>query len=66
VRQAFGAEGILIKQFNEPAAGQTVFHLHVHILPRNAGVELRPHTGKMADHAVLAKHAGMIRAAIAN
>ena len=37
VRKAFGAEGMLIQQFNEPAAGQTVFHLHFHILPRNAG-----------------------------
>jgi len=64
VRQAFGAEGILIKQFNEPAAGQTVFHLHVHILPRSAGTELRPHTGRMADHALLARHAEMIRAAL--
>ena len=61
VRKAFGAEGVLIKQFNEPAAGQTVFHLHVHILPRSAGTELRPHTGKMADHALFAKHAEMIR-----
>ena len=64
VRQAFAAEGILIKQFNEPAAGQTVFHLHVHILPRKEGMELRPHTGKMADHALLAKHAEMIRSAL--
>jgi len=64
VRKAFGAEGILIQQFNEPAAGQTVFHLHFHILPRNAGVSLRPHTGKMADHALLARHAEMIRAAL--
>ncbi len=64
VRKAFGAEGILIKQFNESAAGQTVFHLHVHILPRSAGTELRPHTGKMADHALLARHAEMIRAAL--
>ena len=63
-KQAFGAEGILIKQFNEPAAGQTVFHLHVHILPRRHGIELRPHTGKMADHALLAKHAEMIRAVL--
>ncbi len=61
VRKAFDAEGILIQQFNEPAAGQTVFHLHFHILPRNAGVSLRPHTGKMADHALLARHAEMIR-----
>jgi histidine triad (HIT) family protein len=64
VRQAFGAEGILIQQFNEPAAGQTVFHLHVHILPRNAGVALRPHSGKMADYQLLARHAEMIRAAL--
>ena len=61
VRQAFDADGILIKQFNETAAGQTVFHLHVHILPRFIGTELRAHTGKMADHGVLAKHAEMIR-----
>jgi histidine triad (HIT) family protein len=65
VRTAFGAEGILIQQFNEPAAGQTVFHLHFHILPRSAGVSLRPHTGKMADHALLARHAEMIRQSLA-
>ncbi len=64
VKLAFAAEGILIKQFNEPAAGQTVFHLHIHILPRFTGMDLRPHTGKMADHAVLARHAEMIRAAL--
>lgn len=63
-QQAFDAEGILIKQFNEPAAGQTVFHLHVHVLPRKEGTELRPHTGKMADHALLAQHAKMIRKAL--
>jgi histidine triad (HIT) family protein len=61
---AFNAEGILIKQFNEPAAGQTVFHLHVHVIPRHPGTELRPHSGKMADPAMLAKHAEMIRAAL--
>ncbi len=64
VRKAFASEGVLIKQFNEPAAGQTVYHLHVHVLPRHTGVELRPHTGKMADHALLARHAEMIRAAL--
>jgi histidine triad (HIT) family protein len=64
VRRAMGAEGLLIQQFNEGAAGQTVFHLHFHILPRNPGVPLRPHSGKMADHQLLARHAEMIRAAI--
>ena len=64
VRKAFGAEGVLIQQFNEPAAGQTVFHLHFHVLPRFAGQQLRPHTGKMADHALLAAHAARIRDAL--
>jgi histidine triad (HIT) family protein len=64
VQQAFGAEGVLIKQFNEQAAGQTVFHLHVHVVPRKAGDALRPHGGKMADQAMLAKHAEMIRRAL--
>ena len=48
VKSALGAEGITIMQFNEPAGGQTVFHLHVHILPRFEGVELRRHRGEMA------------------
>ena len=64
VHKAFGADGILISQFNEPAAGQTVYHLHVHILPRHEGVSLRPHSGKMADHGLLGKHAEMVRAAL--
>lgn len=64
-KRSFGADGVLIQQFNEPAAGQTVFHLHVHVLPRHEGVPLRPHSGKMADHAVLAEHAARITAALA-
>lgn len=64
VQQAFGAEGVLIKQFNEEAAGQTVFHLHIHVVPRKAGEALRPHGGKMADQVLLAKHAEMIRQAL--
>jgi histidine triad (HIT) family protein len=63
-RKAFDAEGVLIKQFNEPAAGQTVFHLHFHVLPRKAGTDLRPHSGKMADHGLLASHAELMRSAL--
>lgn len=63
-KAALNADGLQIRQYNEPAAGQTVFHLHFHILPLNEGQTLRPHSGKMADHAVLAKQAEMIRKAL--
>ena len=62
---AFAADGLTVQQFNESAGGQVVFHLHFHIMPRREGVALRPHTGQMADHAVLAGHAAMIGAAMA-
>ena len=58
---AMGADGFQLRQYNEAAAGQTVFHLHFHILPMKEGVALRPHTGKMADHVLLAAQAVKIR-----
>ena len=65
VTRAFSADGVTIQQFNEPAGGQVVFHLHVHVIPRFEGVKLRPHTGEMADQAVLAEQAEKIRTALA-
>jgi histidine triad (HIT) family protein len=62
--RAFDADGVTIQQFNEPAGGQIVFHTHVHVIPRFTGVSLRPHTGEMADNAVLAEHAEKLRVAI--
>ena len=53
VMKAFGADGITVQQFNEPAGGQVVFHLHFHVLPRWEGVALGPHTGKMEKPEVL-------------
>lgn len=64
VKEAFDADGIFIAQFNEPAAGQTVFHLHFHVIPRHEGQGLKPHSGKMEEGAVLAAHAEKIRAAL--
>ncbi len=63
-KTAFNADGVQIRQYNEPAAGQTVFHLHFHILPMNEGQLLRPHTGEMADHAMLARQAEKIKMAL--
>ena len=62
IQQAMGAQGVLIQQFNGAAAGQIVFHLHVHIVPRKEGETLKPHAGKMADQGKLAATAEKIRA----
>ncbi len=64
VKKAYGADGVLIQQFNEPAAGQVIFHTHVHILPRFEGVPLKPHTGEMADNDALAASAEKIKDAL--
>jgi histidine triad (HIT) family protein len=63
--KAFGADGVTLQQFNEPAGGQVVFHLHFHILPRWEGATLGPHTGKMEKPEVLAANAEKIKAALA-
>ena len=47
--------------FDISPAGLTVFHLHVHIIPRKEGEALKPHAGKMEDQAVLAATAEKIR-----
>jgi histidine triad (HIT) family protein len=64
VQAAFQPDGMRIIQFNEPAAGQTVFHIHFHIVPCYEGQELKSHSREMADKAVLAEHAERVRAAL--
>jgi histidine triad (HIT) family protein len=62
VVKATGADGFQVRQYNEAAGGQTVFHLHFHILPMKEGVGVKTHSGKMADHGELAMGAEKIRA----
>ena len=64
VRTAFKPDGLTLMQFNGSEAGQTVFHIHFHIVPRYAGVGLRSHSRQMADNAELADHAQRIRTAL--
>ena len=64
IKQAVGADGVLIQQFNGAAAGQTVFHLHVHIVPRKADVPMRPEAAKMAEPDELKATAKKIRAVL--
>lgn len=63
VQTAFGADGISIFQYNEPAGGQSVFHFHIHVVPRHEGVPLERHADKMEDGAVLAANAERVRRA---
>ena len=60
----FGADGAILVQFNEPAAGQTVFHLHVHIIPRKEGVAMRPPASFKEEQSVLAEQAQKLAAAL--
>jgi histidine triad (HIT) family protein len=63
-KKGLNAEGVKIEQYNEPASGQTVFHLHFHILPRWTGVALKPPGGPIASADVLAPIAEKIRVAL--
>lgn len=64
VKQAFDAPGIMVAQLNGPAAGQTVFHLHFHVLPRHDGLEFRMHARDMEDFDKLEAHAERVRACL--
>jgi histidine triad (HIT) family protein len=63
--KAFAADGVTVQQFSEPAGGQVVFHLHVHVMPRKDGVALKPPASFKEDPAVLAEHASRLAAALA-
>jgi len=62
--KVFAADGLTIQQFNEPAGGQVVFHLHVHIIPRQAGVPLKPPATFKEDPAVLSDQALRLSSAL--
>jgi len=63
VQKAFAPPGVMLVQLNGAGAGQSVFHIHFHIVPRYAGIDLRFHAREMADHKMLADHAARVRAA---
>jgi histidine triad (HIT) family protein len=63
-KSGMAADGISVLQFNESAGGQVVFHLHFHVLPRLAGVDLRPPGAPMVSADKLEPFAARIRAAL--
>lgn len=62
VKAAFGPAGLMIMQLNGADAGQTVFHIHIHVIPRYPGEGLTLHTRSMANPVDLREHASRIRA----
>ena len=62
LKAATKADGIRLMQFNEAPAGQTVFHLHFHLIPAYEDKEMASHGAGKADDAELAALAKTIAA----
>jgi len=62
--KAFKADGITIQQFSEPASGQVVYHLHMHVMPRQDGIALLPPASRKEDVKVLEDNATKLIAAL--
>lgn len=60
LRAVFAPDGIAVMQLNGAAAGQTVFHYHMHLIPRMAGEPFGVHGKKRADEAALAAQAARL------
>jgi histidine triad (HIT) family protein len=62
--KVFSADGVTVQQFNENAGGQVVFHLHVHVIPRKAGVAMKPPASEKERPEVLSDQALKLSAAL--
>ena len=63
--KVFDADGVTVHQFSEAAGGQVVFHLHMHVIPRKAGVMMKPAASEKEKPEVLADQAKKLAAALA-
>lgn len=64
VKKALDAPGIMLAQLNGQAAGQTVFHVHFHVIPRSGGIQLKLHARSVEKPERLEAIASKIRAAM--
>ena len=64
VKKGLDAPGIMLAMLNGAPAGQSVFHVHFHVIPRSAGVDLGLHARAMVDPKSLEPIAAKIRSAL--
>jgi len=64
VKKALDCPGVMLVQLNGAASGQTIPHIHFHVLPRQGGLDLKLHGRSMVDPKTLEPVAARIRAAL--
>src|ERR1700744_3486763 len=64
VKKGLDAPGIMLAQLNGAPAGQSVFHVHFHVIPRHGGVDMHLHARDMVDPKKLEPIAAKIRSAL--
>lgn len=64
-KSALGCDGVTLRQHNEPAGGQDVWHLHLHVIPRRKGDHIGSRRGlKVMSIGERAELARTLRSAI--
>jgi histidine triad (HIT) family protein len=64
VKKGLSAPGIMLAMLNGAPAGQSVFHVHFHVIPRAHGVDMGLHARAMVDPKSLEPIAAKIRSAL--